>query len=72
VSEPLTAILALASDGTSLTCTLSPETVQLIFFALGMVEDRDAWVQQFGDTVSDAEWETIQALLANVATEMLP
>lgn len=72
MAEALDAVLALAADGSPLTCTLSPESVQVIFFALGFLEMPGMWKSDYFDTVSDADLETILELLANVATEMLP
>jgi len=72
MSQPLDAVLALAADGTDLTCTLSPESVQVIFFALSFLERRDAWKEDFFDSVSDAEWLQIVDLLGDVAQEILP
>jgi len=72
MSEPLTSLLANASEGSALTCTLSAESVQVIFFALGFLENLDLWKQDYFDEVSDAEALQIQQLLAAIPTEMLP
>jgi hypothetical protein len=72
VSQPLDAVLALAADGTDLTCTLSPNSVQVIFYALSFLESRDAWREDYFDSVSDVEWLQIVDLLGDVAQEILP
>jgi len=72
VSEPLDMILANAAVGTDLTCTISPETVQVLLFGLGFLADRSAWLQDENDAVSDVEWTDIQNLLSLATYEMLP
>jgi len=72
VSFPLDSVLANALEGTSLTCTLSPESVQVLFFALGFVTERWAWQEDADDSVSDSEWGTIQSLISRLAYEVLP
>jgi len=72
VSIPLDAILAIAADGTNLSCTLSPESVQLIFFGLSFLEDRDNWKADYFDPVTDSEWSDIQQLLSEITQEILP
>jgi hypothetical protein len=72
MSEALTALLDNASVGNNLTCTLSPVSVQVILFALGFLEMKGVWLQDFSDSVSDAEWEQINDILAQVSQEMLP
>jgi len=57
MAEALDSVLALAADGSPVTCTLSPESVQVILFALGYMYTPKKWVALgTGDTVSDAEW----------------
>jgi len=72
MSQPLTDLLALAADGSAITCTLSPESVQVIFFALSFIEDRAAWKDDFYDEVTDAEWTQITELLEGVTEDILP
>jgi len=72
MSEPLTSILANASEGSALTCTLSPESVQVIFFALGFLDNLDLWKRDYFDEVSEAEALQIYDLLAAIPEEMLP
>lgn len=72
MSKPLDAILAIAEEGSDLTCTLSPESVQVILFALSFIENKDAWRSDFFDTVSDVEWSDIRELISDVSQEMLP
>jgi hypothetical protein len=72
MSQPLTALLDLASVGSALTCTLSPESVQVIFYALSFLDNQRAWQEDFFDEVTDTEQDQIDVLLANIATEMLP
>lgn len=72
MSEALDAVLANAAEGSALTCTLSPESVQVIFFALGFLEMPGMWKNNYYDQVTDADISTINALLARIAEEMLP
>ena len=72
MAEALDALLALAADGDPVTCTLSPESVQVIFFALGFMKAPKKWLGQFGDTITDAEWSQIVQLIDHVTEEMLP
>ncbi len=72
MSEPLDAIILLAADGSPLTCTLSPESVQVIFFSLGLLDSRAAWKQDYWDVVTDADWTQIKELLSNITMELLP
>jgi len=72
MSEALTALLDNASEGSALTCTLSAESVQVIFFALGFLYMRGMWLSDTNDSVSDSEYDQILVLLANATQEMLP
>jgi len=72
MAEALDALLAIAADGDPVTCTLSPESVQVILFALGFMYSRKRWLGQFGDTITDAEWSQIVQLIDAVTEEMLP
>lgn len=72
MSKPLDAILAIAADGTNLTCTLTPESVQVIFFGLSFLENRDNWKEDYFDQVTDSEWSDIKQLLSEIAQEILP
>ena len=72
MSEPLTSILANAAEGSAITSTLSAESVQVIFFALGFLDDLAYWKQDYFDQVTEAEALQIYDLLAAIPTEMLP
>jgi len=72
MSIPLTALLDNASQGSNLTCTLSAESVQVIFFALSFLESDASWQEDWYDTISDAERLQITELLENVSQEILP
>lgn len=72
MSKPLDAILANALEGEPITCTLSPESVQVIFFALSFLENKDAWKADYFDTVTDVEWQDITELVDDVGNEVLP
>lgn len=72
MSQTLDLILELAVDGSPVTCTLSPESVQVILFALDAVSVPQKWQGDMFDVVSDVDWDEIQTLLANVTQEMLP
>jgi len=71
MSIPLSKILDNASEGTALTCTLSAESVQVIFFALSVLEDYRLWKEDYFDPVSDSEWLQIIALLDAATREIL-
>lgn len=72
MAEALDAIIALASVGDPITCTLSPETVQVILFAMGFMKTPKKWMSGQGDTVTDEEWQTIIELIDGVTEEILP
>lgn len=72
MSKPLTALLDLASVGSPLTCTLSAESVQVIFFALSFLDDSRAWKEDYFDEITDAEQTTINELIEGVSNEILP
>jgi len=74
MAEALDALLALAADGDPVTCTLSPESVQVIFFALGFMKSPKKWLgaPSTGDTITDSEWQQIVRLIDRVTEEMLP
>ena len=72
MSIPLDAILDNASEGSNVTCTLSPGSVQVIFFALSLLENREAWKEDYFDSVTDAEWEQITDMLELIPQEILP
>jgi len=71
MSIPLDAIVSNASEGDYITCTLSPTSVQVILFALSFIERRDAWKADYYDEVTDIQWDQIEAITANVSTELL-
>jgi hypothetical protein len=72
MSQPLTALLDNASVGTAVTCTLSAESVQVIFFALSFLEDSRAWKADYFDEITDAEQTTINGLIEGVTNDILP
>ncbi len=72
MSVPLLEILDLASVGSPITCTLSPESVQVILFGLSFLGKQSAWRDGQYDSVTDIEWDTIETLVSNVSAEMLP
>jgi len=72
VSDVLTEILDLASVGSAVTCTLSPDSVQVILFALSFLETDNAWLGDEFDEVTDAERDVIQNLVSNATQEILP
>jgi len=72
MSDVLTEILGLASVGSAVTCTLSPDTVQVILFALSFLETDSAWLGDVFDVVTEAERDVIQSLISNATQEMLP
>lgn len=72
MSKPLTELLDLVSVGSPITCTLSPESVQVIFYALSFLEDDKAWKEDPFDTISDSEQDQIDALIDGVSGNILP
>jgi len=72
MSIPLAELLNLVSVGDPITCTLSPESVQVIFYALTFLEDDDAWLDDAFDTISDAERQQITELLEGVSEDIIP
>jgi hypothetical protein len=72
MSEALDFIVSNASEGDPLTCTLSPESVQVIFFCLGYMEKLERWQADFTDIITDEEWATIQEAMDEVTNEILP
>ena len=72
MADVLDEIVALASIGEPVTCTLSPESVLVILFALPFIYRRKVWLSSPLDTISDADWDKIQSMIDNVSQEMLP
>lgn len=72
MSKPLDAILDNAAEGTNLACVLSPESVQVILFALSFLESERAWKGDYFDTVTQSEWRDIEQLLSEIREEILP
>ena len=72
MAEALDALVALAADGDPITCTLSPESVQVILFAMGFMKTPKKWLSGQGDTVTDEEWHTIIEMIDRVSEEILP
>lgn len=71
MSYPLNAILAIAADASPVTCTLSPQSVQVLFYALSAVRTRRTWLGGEDDQVTDTDWATIEELLDQVSNEIL-
>lgn len=72
MSKCLTDLLVNSGEGSPITCTLSPESVQVIFFALSFITNIPAWQEDYFDPVSDAEWEEICDLIEGVTKDILP
>jgi len=72
MSLPLTAILDNAAVGFEVTCTLSPESLQVIFYALSFLEKDSSWKVDFTDLITDTERLEITELLDRTSYELLP
>lgn len=72
MAKHLDAVLNNALQGNNVTCTLSPNSVQVILFALSFVENDDAWKDDYFDTVTDAESDQIRDIVEKVTREILP
>lgn len=72
MSQILTSILDLASVGSPITCTLSANSVQVIFFALSFLDNDGAWKEDYFDLINDSERQQIIELLEGVTNDILP
>lgn len=74
MSHLLDEILALADGEPSITATLSGESVAVLLFATGFLEDRFNWLDlKFDpmDEVTDSQWDIIEKLVANLYEEVV-
>jgi len=72
MSQILTALNDLASVGSPITCTLSPETVQVIFFAVSFLENMEVWKEDYFDQITSAEEQQIRELIEGVSQDIIP
>lgn len=73
MSIVLDAILAQAADQYPATVALSPESVTVLLYASGFLEQRRNWLDEQADPldeVTDADWDIIEKLVANVYQEI--
>lgn len=62
-------VQAFASRHTTGTATLSPESVAVLLVAIDLARERINW-DNAGVKVTDAEWDTIDAIVGNLDTEL--
>ena len=67
----LPAIIELADDNEPVSATLSGESVALIGLMFGLLADRENWVGADGE-LTDAEWDTLEAMIAALMFEITP
>lgn len=73
MSVLLDAILAQATNGQEITVTLSPESVAVLLFGTGFIDQRKNWLDQSEnplDEVTDTDWDTIEKLVGNLVYEV--
>jgi hypothetical protein len=74
MSHLLDEILALADGEPSITATLSGESVAVLLFATGFLEERLNWLDLKHDPmdeVTDSQWDIIEKLVANLYEEVV-
>lgn len=73
MSDLLDAVLAQAAEGQEITVTLSAESVAVLLFGTGFIDQRNNWLDQSEnplDEVTNAEWDTIEKLVGNLVFEV--
>lgn len=73
MSIVLDAILAQAADQYPYTVALSPESVTVLLYASGFLEERRNWLDERADPLDEItpeEWDTIEALVAGLYYEV--
>ena len=74
MSHLLDELLAQAANGSPITATLSAESVAVVFYASGYLDDREEWLDRGVDPldeVTDADWDVIEKLVANLYQELM-
>jgi len=74
VSHLLDEVLAQAANGDPVTTTLSSESVAVLMLAGGFLDLRDNWLDRGVDPldeVTDADWDAIEKLVANLYDEVM-
>lgn len=59
------------SDSVELALLLSERSQQLLLAAVDAMDNRYAWVDDNGEPVSDSDWDTISAAIAECITEIM-
>lgn len=70
----LDSLLAQAANGSPATVALSSESVAVLLFASGFLEVRENWLDTNEDPldqVTDADWDTIEKLVAGIYTSIM-
>jgi microcystin-dependent protein len=73
MSVVLDEILAQAADQYPATVALSPESVTVLLYASGFLEDRRNWIDEEQDPLDEItpeQWDTIEKLVANLYYEV--
>lgn len=72
MSDELDALTDAAALYSSSTVTLSPESLAVIFFVADYLFERSNWLNLGNplDEVTDADWDTIEALVAGLYEEV--
>ena len=73
MSYELDRVLALAQNLNSQTVALSGDSLAVLFFVEEFLSTRRTWIDQRNrlDTVTDDEWDTIDALVSKAYEELL-
>lgn len=74
MSDALERLLAQATDETIRTVTLSPQSLTVLYYALGFTEYKNNWLEKSDnplDEVTDEDWDMIQKIVANAYDELL-
>lgn len=72
MSYTLEQVLAQAAEGSSMTVMLSANSMAVLFFAASFLDKKRNWLdrqQDNSDTITDADWDTIEALVAGLIAE---
>jgi len=73
MSKTLDALTALSADFDAIVASLSPDTLAIIFYALGSLPDSaNGWTDRTDplDEVSDSELDTLNTMVANAYSDI--
>jgi microcystin-dependent protein len=73
MSDELDALIALSADFDPMTASLSPDTLAVLFFTGTYLQEKRNWYNPENplDTITDEEWDTIEAMVANALKELM-